>query len=314
MNMIDRLQLPKGRLDVVLDTDAYNEIDDQYALSYLLRSPERIDLKAIYAAPFYDGKRIFYNYKSDSAAQGMERSYQEILKILPLAGRTELRGSVFRGADRFLPDAGIPVDSPAARDLIFRAKAYSPEKPLYVLAIGAPTNVASALLMAPEIADSIVVVWLGGNSFDWPNCLEFNMSQDVHASRVLFENNVALVQVPCMGVASSFTTTPMELEHFLKGKNALCDYLVELTFASRSEEEAGRCWSRPIWDVTACAWLMGEELVLDRFEHKPCPGLDGMYQFSHCRPLMKYVYYINRDRLLTDLFRKLAGKEGENDR
>ena len=64
-----------GRLRVVLDTDTYNEIDDQYALAYSLLSPERISLEAIYAAPFV-------NNRSASAAQGMEKSYEEILTLL----------------------------------------------------------------------------------------------------------------------------------------------------------------------------------------------------------------------------------------
>lgn len=306
MNMIERLQRPTGRVDVVLDTDTYNEIDDQYALSYLLLSPEQVNVKAIYAAPFYDRDRSFWNFKSESAGDGMERSYQEIQKILPLVGREDLKQRVFRGADRFLPDALHPADSPAARDLADRAMTYTPENPLYVIGIAAPTNIASALLMAPEIADRIVIVWLGGNTYGWPNCREFNLSQDIYASRVLFDSQAALVQVPCMGVASAFTTTPMELTHFLKGKNRLSEYLLDVTFASQGDHEEGRCWSRPIWDVTACAWFMGEGFVLDRYEHRPCPGLDGMYEVSHCRPMLKYVYYINRDKVLTDLVQKLA--------
>lgn len=294
-------------MDVVLDTDTYNEIDDQYALSYLLLSPEQVEVKAVYAAPFFDKDRSFWNYKSESAQDGMERSFQEIQKILSLAGREDLADNVFRGSDRFLEDGATPVDSPAARDLIRRAQTYTPENHLYVVAIAAPTNIASALLMAPEIAEKIVVIWLGGNSYDWPCCREFNLSQDIHASRVLFDSRAALVQVPCMGVASAFTTTPMELTHFLKGKNHLADYLLDVTFASQGSHENGTCWSRPIWDVTACAWLMGEGFVLDRYEHRPCPGMDGMYEVSHCRPLLKYVYYINRDKLLTDLVQKLAG-------
>ena len=47
-----RFEVPEGRLRVVIDTDTYNEIDDQFALVYALFSPDRIGLEAIYAAPF----------------------------------------------------------------------------------------------------------------------------------------------------------------------------------------------------------------------------------------------------------------------
>ena len=37
---------------VILDTDAFNEVDDQFAIAYLLRSKDRFDIRAITAAPF----------------------------------------------------------------------------------------------------------------------------------------------------------------------------------------------------------------------------------------------------------------------
>ena len=74
---IKNLSVPQGRVDVLLDTDAYNEIDDQFAISYLLKSKEKLNTKAIYAAPFF-------NSNSESPKDGMEKSYDEIFKLLSL--------------------------------------------------------------------------------------------------------------------------------------------------------------------------------------------------------------------------------------
>lgn len=296
------LKRPEGRVPVVLDTDAYNEVDDQFAISYLLRSPERIDLQAIYAAPFYDEKRCFYNYKSESAAQGMEDSYQEILKLLKLAGMSEKEIPVFRGASRFMGQEG-PVDSPAVRDLIQRGMRFTVEAPLYVIAIGAPTNIASALLLEPKLKERIVVVWLGGNVLEWPSCREFNMSQDLASSQVLFSEGVQLVQVPCMGMASAFTVTAGELKQYFEGKNPLCDYLAKTVFHDMHDPEGEKLWSRILWDVTACAWVMAPHLALDRPVQKPMPT-DSVYE-PGCGEQMNYVYYIPRDALLQDLVAKL---------
>ena len=74
------LEAPQGPIDMVLDTDAYNEIDDQYAISYAMANEDRLHIKAFYAAPFF-------NNNSSSPADGMERSYQEILNLLKLAGK-----------------------------------------------------------------------------------------------------------------------------------------------------------------------------------------------------------------------------------
>ena len=154
--LLARLSRPTGPVDVVLDTDTYNEIDDQFAVSYLICSAEKLHLQAIYAAPFF-------NEKSTGPADGMEKSYQEILNILTLMGKDELKKSVYKGSTGYLPDEETAVESPAAADLAARAMNYTPEKPLYVLAIGAITNVASAILKNPDIIDRIVIVWLGGN-------------------------------------------------------------------------------------------------------------------------------------------------------
>lgn len=213
LGLLNRLNKPAGPVDVVLDTDTYNEIDDQYALSYLVKSGDKLHLKAVYAAPFF-------NEKSTGPEDGMEKSYQEILHILTLLEKEEYKERVYKGSAGYLPDEQTPVESAAARHLTELAMEYTPEKPLYVVAIGAITNVASALLMRPEIKDRMVLVWLGGNSLEWPDNKEFNLFQDVAAARVVFGCGVALVQLPCMGVVSSFTTGAGELEMFLRGKTS----------------------------------------------------------------------------------------------
>lgn len=302
--LLQKLRRPCKIVDVVLDTDAYNEVDDQFALAYLLRSPERVSLKAVYAAPFW-------NDKSSGPADGMEKSYFEIFHILHLAGEHDLDQQVFRGSDRYLSDESVPVESPAARDLVQRAMAYPEDNPLYVVAIGAITNIASVLLMEPQLRDHMVVIWLGGHSWSWPSTDEFNMVQDIAAARVVFESGVPLIQVPCMGVADRFALTGPELVYWLKGQNELCDYLVNIV-----TEEAQKCeavcqngglatWSRVIWDVTAAAWLMGEDLERDLLEHTPIPQYDSHYSFDCRRQLMRCVYQIDRDRLAADLFAKL---------
>ena len=209
--LLERLKRPEGKIDVALDTDTYNEIDDQFALAYLLSSPEKMNVKAIYAAPFH-------NEKSDGPADGMEKSFQEIHRILGLVGREELKERVFRGSRSYLADETQPVISPAAEHLAGLAMRYTPQKPLYVAALGAITNVASAMLLQPEIRDRIVLVWLGGNAHWWPDNREFNLMQDVAAARVVFGSGAALVQLPCMGVVSGFAVSGAELERFLRGK------------------------------------------------------------------------------------------------
>ena len=160
---IRMLQCPEHPVDVVIDTDTFNEVDDQFALAYLLRNPDRLRLQAIYAAPFL-------NEKADTPKDGMEKSYQEILKLLELAGTPEYQAKVYKGAERFLEHTGrsaqeeqnriAPAVSEASEDLIRRAMTHSAENPLYVIGIAAATNIASAILCEPKITERMVVVWL----------------------------------------------------------------------------------------------------------------------------------------------------------
>lgn len=296
---LQMLQAPAAPVDMVLDTDAYNEIDDQYAIAYAMAATDRLHLKALYAAPF-DNKYV------SGPAEGMERSCQEILNLLKLMQR---EAPVFRGAASFLINETTPVISPAVEDLAERAMQYTWDNPLYVVAIGAITNIASALIVKPEIADRIVVVWLGGHTPEWPGNAEFNLRQDVAAARVVFGSGAPLVLLPCLGVVHAFATTEPELNHWLRGKNALCDYLIDHTAEVANEYARGKIWSRPIWDVTAIGWLLNDQnrFMLDKLIHTPIPEYDHHYAEDPRRPLCRMVYYIKRDALMGDLFNHLAG-------
>ena len=291
------LRRPKGKIDLVLDTDAFNEIDDQFAIAYMMLFAEKFSPKAILAAPFFNARSI-------GPADGMEKSYDEILNLLKLMGREDFIPQVYRGSKEYLPDEQTPVDSPAARRLVELAREYSPERPLYVAAIGAITNVASAILLDPSIAERIVVVWLGGHARHWPDNKEFNLHQDIAAARVIFGCGVPLVQLPCMGVVSELRTTKPELAFWLKGKSALCDYLYEHTCEEADGYAAGKPWSRVIWDISVMAWLADEEekMVKDCRLPAAIPEYDGHFAFDMTRHSMGYVWHVDRDAVFEQLF------------
>ncbi|MBQ8578134.1 MAG: nucleoside hydrolase [Clostridia bacterium] len=298
--LLKNLNVPEGTVDCVLDTDTYNEIDDQFALSLMMKH-EKCSVRALYAAPFF-------NNNSTSPEDGMEKSYDEILNLLTLMEMEDKKSITYRGSRTYLPDEKTPVPSPAADHLCTLADEYSAEHPLYVVAIGAITNVASALLYNPRIADKIVIVWLGGHNKDWPDTKEFNMVQDIAAARVIFNSGAPVVQLPCMGVVSAFYTTKPELEYWLRGKNKLCDYLCDHTIEEAESYAAGRVWSRVIWDVTAAAWIIndGNRFMSSVIEPAPIPTYDGQYAFNPHRHFFRRVTHINRDALFGELFRVLA--------
>lgn len=292
---LNQLEPPTGKIRMVLDTDTYNEVDDQFALAYAWLSKEKIDLEAVYAAPFH-------NNRSEGPADGMEKSYQEILRLLNMLGQSP-EGYAFRGSDQYLADVSKPIRSEAALDLIAKAMESSPANPLYVVPVGCITNIASAILIEPKIIENIVVVWLGGNGLNWPHQKEFNLMQDVLAAQVVFNSGVPFVVMPCRPVVSHFHTTLPELKHYLEGKNELSDYLYNIVV----EYSGGRdAYSKVIWDVTAVAWLVNPGWIKTNLVHSPVLTDQVTYSVDQSRHFIRIAEELNRDAIFRDLFNKLA--------
>ena len=306
---LERLQPPKGKVRMVLDSDTYNEIDDQFAIVYALQSPEQLSVEAIYAAPFF-------NNRASSPSDGMEKSYDEILRLLERLNMPA-ENLAYRGSNGFLPDYDHPYDSDAVRDLIDRAM--NSTEPLYVVAIGALTNIASAILIEPKIIEKIIVVWLGGNALHWPHNKEFNLSGDVLAARLVLDCGVPLILIPCQGVTTHLRSTVSEIERYVEGKGAIGDFLAE-TFKAYSDDHFA--WSKEIWDVVAIAYLLNADWVPsnivsspiisqqtagDVVNHKPNDWHKHQltWSFDHSRHLIRCAYHVHRDPIFRDLFTKL---------
>ncbi|HEX8510043.1 MAG TPA: nucleoside hydrolase, partial [Propionibacteriaceae bacterium] len=139
------------RRRVIINTDAKNEADDQYAIVHALLSPT-LDIRGLVPAHF----------GTERSARSMEDSRDEIDLLLELMGRTG-QVTVANGAATALPDESTPVDSPGARLIIQESKSASADDPLFVTFLGPLTDMASAILLDPAIVGRpVVVVWIGG--------------------------------------------------------------------------------------------------------------------------------------------------------
>ncbi len=292
---LEMLQPPTGRVRMVLDTDTYNEIDDQFAVVHALLSPERLTVEALYAAPFH-------NNRSVNAEDGMEKSYDEILRLLDFLNVSASEGFVYRGSRAFLANKEAPVQSDAATDMIKRAMLSSTEDPLYVVAVGAITNVASAILIEPEIIERIVVIWLGGNPLYWPHTQEFNLMQDLQSAQVVLDCGVPFVWLPARGVVSHLHTTVAEMERYVQGRGKVGDYLVEIF---KDYANAPFAWSKVIWDISATAYLVNPAWVPTEIVHSPILTEAVTWSFDNSRHLMRVATSVNRDAIFRDLFEKL---------
>jgi inosine-uridine nucleoside N-ribohydrolase len=294
-DILQKLQRPTGKIRLVIDTDTYNEVDDQYALAYALKNQKRLQVEAIYAAPFL-------NEFVGSVKEGMEQSHREILKILPMLNREDMVSKVFKGSEDYLSDENTPRISDAAKDLVERAMAMPEGELLYVAALGAITNIASALLMEPKIAGKIVIVWLGGHAYHWRHTREFNMRQDVAAARVVFNSWAPLVHIPCMGVASHLMVTEPEIREHLKGKSVVGDYLYDITCNIAARKNT-KYWSRVIWDISVFMWLAGpQNAMVEQIVQSPVINYDCTYSFQVSGRRIKLITEVKRDMIFEEYF------------
>jgi hypothetical protein len=340
--LIQRLKPPQGKVRVVIDTDTYNEVDDQFALAYALLSPEKIEVEAAYTAPFSSAffakllntGNVPIPMKSD-LREGLELSYREIIKIYDLLNIPSM-GKVFRGSDQYMFAPDAPIESDAAHDLVRRAMAS--EKFLYVVAIGEVTNIASAILIEPKIVNKLVVVWLGGQPLYWPQTIEFNLGQDIFASQLLLNSGVPLVIIPCMSVASHLTTTAAELDVEINGKSKIGSYLAEIVVNQLSQEAAagmlhtlkstylrGACdydsdiaaietsspmaCSRIVWDISAIGYMINPNWCPTTLVPAPYLQDDMTWKHDESRHLMRICNFIYRDAIFGDMFAKLRGAD-----
>jgi len=168
------------RLRLLVDTDAANEIDDLYAVALALRARDRFGLEGFVATHFR------------SHQDSTERSYRLLLRELEAAGESGAY-EVRRGGDP-MAYTGVASESEGSELIIERALAGSPDDPLWVVCLGAATNLAAAILKAPEIASLVRYVFHARNEAHWPNrTTQFNVVNDILAARTLLESDVPLV-------------------------------------------------------------------------------------------------------------------------
>ncbi len=349
-----RLALPRRRPRLVIDTDAANEIDDHFALAWALLSPDRLQLEAVYAAPYsfehrrqemlrarrardephraraedhallrQHGARLAHFERRGwnpatvqlapfcDPGEGMRRSLEQIGQVFD-ALRLSPDGRVWPGSAGYLQAADRPQPSPAADHLIALARSMPDDEPLYVVAIGCVTNLVSAWLAAPDIADKIVVVWTSGYPSHAPQVnYSLNLEQDLTASRLLFDSGIPLVYLPGFHVGAQLRLSWPEVQAHVDGRGAIGRHLARL-YAHNPlfemlgiERLDGLSWV--IWDLITIAWLVEPDWVPSDLVRTPLLGADRRWRRGpRKRPPMREAYAVARDAIFGDLVARLS--------
>lgn len=281
---------------VILDCDAYNDIDDQYAIAFAVGSP-KMEVLAVNAV-------LFNNYRCNGFEDGMTRSYHEIVKVLRLIHADDKVGA-YLGCPTPLSQMpeNTPVPSPAVDNII--KTAHESDEMIYIIATGAGTNVASAIMTDPTIKENICVIWVACNCLnsDGPGG-EFNVGQDETAAKYILDCGVNLVMLPAMGPEGFGTQTLIGDQAFLdsvvKGDGVtpkfFRDDLPELAYPGESD------WTHHFWDVAGPGVVHNADAFELSIEMCPRMRGDGVWAFDAGRHDMIYMSKLDPDRVMHDTF------------
>lgn len=230
------------KIRLIIDSDAANEIDDLYAISLALMSPDRFDIAGFNATHFA---------ASESAGPDcILRSYEAIQTLQKLAGTDY---PIKLGAHP-MQYSGIAQDGEAVDFIIDEAHKASEDNPLWVLALGAATNPASAILKDPSIIPNIRYIFHARNEHNWPDRTDqYNVVGDVPAAAALLRSGVPLVWFDTgTHVTRSYTETAERIAPLGKLGKYLHDY--------RDRSESFKSSDKGFFDLADVAWMIQPEI------------------------------------------------------
>ncbi len=237
-------------IPVVLSTDVGNEIDDQWAITYLLTNPA------------FDVRGLMSAHAPSLRAPAGHTSYLILRDIVEKRLGMSAHPPVLEGASEPLADPHTPRPSAAVEFLLRASKDFGPSRRLNVLAIGAVTDLASAILQDPTLVNRIQVIDMGFRS--WPaGGDDYNVLNDVEAMRVVMDSGVPLTvgsaDVCRAGLSLSFE----EARRMLGSRGPVGQWLWEeyQDWYFRSvKPQRKNDFSKPwvIWDDVVLAYLLGQ--------------------------------------------------------
>lgn len=272
--------------NIIIDCDAGADGDDQFALAYALRAPDRVKVLSVNSAPFNDNS-------AEMAAAG-KRECEEIIAAAGLTGQVP----AYTGSKDFITRAGRPLKSPAAKNI--RETVLSTEEPVYIVITGCCTNVASALALYPEIRERLVVVWLALDDLEGSkNTGEYNYHNDIEGGKLLFSLAENMVLVCAGRVVGPFRRTNDEIDAMFDSSNPLSTWL------RRRFREIS--WAQGLWDLCGESLLICPKACKMEVHNLPLFGKDGEISGFDSSRRIVVVNKNDPDKIVKDAVRRING-------
>lgn len=269
---------------IILDADTANEVDDPFAIVRAFAEPTW-EIQALNATQWQASQ-----WTSDRSMEEGHRINQVLAAYLKPENTRLLRG----GHRRMYDWGDMALHSAATYNIIKEARLQTDGEKLTIVALGALTNVASAIFIDPTISSKIKLYWLG-TTYDFKNNIskrtDFNPMMDPQAVELLLSSEVEMHILPVSEV-NQMKSKFSETKKLLAGKHSLGDYLVQHWF---DHDDGGR-EERVLWDIALIEAMLHPEWVtevkVDVFENKEV-----------------YLYKdIDKEKFLNDCFNRIVAK------
>lgn len=282
---------------VIVNSDARNEADDQFAIVHALLSPT-LDVRGVIPAHF----------GTQRTTQSMLESRAEVDLLVEMLGKTG-EVTVANGAPHKLADESTPIDSDGARLIISEAHAEG-DGPLFIGFLGPLTDMASAILLDPTIVQrDVIVIWIGGPGYgdvvsvgSWP---EFNLKNDIAAANVVFDSGITVWQVPST-IYRLLNVGYAELRQKVEPHGALGAYLVDQVVEFNANHHKVAIESRSLGDSPAIGLMLEPWSGVFRQQSPVRFTADGHYEPSATGAPILVLEHVDARFLLEDMFAKIA--------
>jgi purine nucleosidase len=262
--------LSANPISYIVDADTGNEMDDLYAVVQSLIDPDA-KVIALNSAHFNNmeiattGVWHHYDLRCYDPVTVSQLENERLVKALGIKGLP-----MPLGADQMLGYSwgyfdGAPVPSaPAVDDIIARGRAASPTNKLPIAVLGPLTNIAAALIKAPDIAPNISVYFLGmsykADKGIWDKN-SFNVRNDLNAVDYVFNHpSLDLIIMPTETAVNLMFNRTRSMPH-LNAKSHPAVTILKDRWEFVSAQGEWTMWDMALtYAITKPQWIQVKEL------------------------------------------------------
>jgi hypothetical protein len=181
---------------IIIDNDFGGDPDGLFELVQHLLSPS-VEIRAIIGSHLRPGDGFD---PSKETATHAKQKIEEVLSIMNMSNKYP----VYQGSNFPLENDSTPQQSDAANAIVKEAMRDDTKLPLYIVCGAGLTDLASAYLLEPKIANRLTLIWIGGPEYPelatpppGYTTMEYNLGIDLKAGQVVFnKSSIPIWQIP----------------------------------------------------------------------------------------------------------------------